>query len=89
MSQSNKSLTAELTATKEKNSLIDTRSDSFESQLGANATSQSSRFDKFEQLISILTNAIVPQVNSSSPSPMLTSITPKAPQASFLQACTL
>ena len=83
MSQSNKSLTTELIATKEKISLIDTRSDSFESQLGANATSQSARFDKFEQLISILPNAIVPQVISSSTSPMLTSITPKPPKPGF------
>jgi chromosome segregation ATPase len=62
MSQSIKSLTAELAATKEKISLIDTRFDSFESQLGANASSQSARFDKLEQLISSLTNAIKPQV---------------------------
>jgi hypothetical protein len=62
MSQSINSLTAELAATKEKISLIDTRFDSFESQLGANASSQSARFDKLEQLISSLTNAIKPQV---------------------------
>lgn len=59
MNQSIKTISADLADTREKITHFDTRFDAIKKQ-GENLLNQSTRFDKLDHLIGILTTAIVP-----------------------------
>jgi hypothetical protein len=67
------SMKANLAETKAKITQFDVRFNAIERQQGDNALTQTARFDKLEQLIGVLANAIAspPQSTSSAVSPLL------------------
>lgn len=73
MNQSIKKIAVELAATKEKMTHFDAKFASIAKKQGENASTQTTRFDKLEHLIDILTNAIVPQNTPFTISPLLNS----------------